>query len=321
MLGIRVSDRLRDAAEQMLSLLSTALRLNTLFVAVNDGRTNEIIRVVNRSEILTYEGALPFVESYCSHVCREASDAVIIADTETDPLTAGMNMTRTLGHCGFIGVPIVLQDGTKSGTVCGLDRETREFSETEVRLLQVAANFIGYVIDLERSSYVDDMTGAFTRPYLRKLFEEWAEARRRIALFYFDLDNFKYMNDTEGHEFGDQVLRSVARQVRDLIGDRGSLIRLGGDEFAVLWADCSSKGEAMGVANELLNVFSTPISVGGHELKVTASMGVSIYPDYSKSLRDLLNHADSAMYDVKRRGSDGVKFYGLESGSEAFGCR
>jgi len=320
-LGIRVSDRLRDAAEQMLSLLSTALRLNTLFVAVNDAQTNEIIRVVNRSEILTLEGALPFVESYCSHVCHQGNEVVVIADTEKDPLTAAMAITRTLGRCGFIGVPIVLQDGTKSGTVCGLDRETREFSETEVRLLQVAANFIGYVIDLERSSYVDDMTGAFTRPYLRKLFEEWAEAGRRIALFYFDLDNFKCMNDTEGHEFGDQVLRNVARQIRDFIGDRGSLIRLGGDEFAILCANCSSKAEALGVADELLTLFSEPILVGEREVEVTASVGVSMYPDYSKSLRELMNHADSAMYHVKHHGSVGVKFYGLESEAAELDCR
>lgn len=312
MLGLLVNERLRTAAAQMLAMLSTSLEINTLFVAVNDTKTNQIIRVFNRSEVLVEEGDLPFAESYCSHVCGQGARGLTIPDTVACDLTTHMSITQIIGQASFIGMPILLKDGSAIGTVCGMDRNHTVFTAAEVELIEVAATFIGYVIDLELAAYLDEATGAFTRKYLTEQFAVWAGAGMPVSLLYFDLDNFKLLNDSEGHDFGDQVLREVADRVRKQIGAHGALVRLGGDEFAVVSCQSSQPDEVLLFAHEVLRIFASPLTVCGREFFITPSIGVSLYPYCSHNLKALLNHADAAMYIAKRNGGNQVNGYHAE---------
>ncbi|KYP81353.1 bifunctional diguanylate cyclase/phosphodiesterase [Ferroacidibacillus organovorans] len=309
MLGITLNERLQIASSKMLTMLSQMIDVNTLFVAIHDEQTNEIIKVYNRTEALMQEGAMPFRESYCHHVCKSTADVLIIPDTTLDERTATMTITSKLGATSFIGVPIVLKHGWKVGTICGMDRTDHAFSEKEIEALHVAAVFVGYVIELERMAYVDDVTGVFTRKFLQESFQGLANQHSVVCMFVLDIDHFKMINDRQGHEFGDKVLRVIAKRIHDALYSTGILFRLGGDEFALMSSDPTNRKEALTLAQQVLDLFSSPFAVDGMSLFVTASIGVSWYPECGVQLQELLRYADMAMYSAKHAGGNCIKCY------------
>jgi len=126
---------------------------------------------------------------------------------------------------------------------------------------------------------------------------------RRLALLFLDLDRFKSINDTLGHHAGDRLLQEVAERLRRCVREEDTLARVGGDEFIVLMAGVDDIADARPIAEKLLRaVTSEPFSIEGRELYVTASVGVSVYPDHGAEPHLLIRSADDAMYAVKASG-------------------
>src|SRR5690606_17533908 len=121
-------------------------------------------------------------------------------------------------------------------------------------------------------------------------------ANKRVALLFVDLDNFKSINDTLGHNFGDRVLQAIAARLRKAAGERALLARLGGDEFTVLIEDVKSVEEVEAYAAALVDVLHQPISIDGRSLATSASVGASLYPDHAEDAESLLRAADVALF-------------------------
>ena len=141
-----------------------------------------------------------------------------------------------------------------------------------------------------------------------RLNQELARAKRqngRFALVFIDLDHFKPINDNLGHDVGDQVLRHVALQLQDCVRASDTVGRIGGDEFVVLLAHTSDSVLAM--ANKLHQAVRQPFIIEGHELSVSCSMGVAVYPDHGTDAMALTKCADDAMYRAKEAGRDCVR--------------
>jgi two-component system cell cycle response regulator len=178
-------------------------------------------------------------------------------------------------------------------------RFARERKRAEERLAQMA--------------FYDPLTGLANR----SKFEENAQqalsrARRRntrLACMFIDLDGFKAINDSLGHEMGDLLLQDVAERMRQVFRDYDTIARLGGDEFAILLTDIDNCGDVSHIAARLCDRLSEPVAVNRHELQVTASVGISVYPDAADSVADLLRCADEAMYDSKRAGKNRYSFF------------
>ena len=130
----------------------------------------------------------------------------------------------------------------------------------------------------------------------------------QLAVMFIDLDGFKSINDTFGHEVGDNVLREVAQRLKTTIRAEDMLARIGGDEFAVLLTHGACSSEAELVATRMLEVIGLPIVVAGYEVSVSASIGIACYPDNGLDLEALLQQADDAMYTVKRNGKNAFTF-------------
>jgi diguanylate cyclase (GGDEF)-like protein len=131
-----------------------------------------------------------------------------------------------------------------------------------------------------------------------------AAARRnggRLAMLFLDLDNFKRINDDHGHAAGDEVLRQVAERLRGAVRDVDTVSRHGGDEFLVLLSEVAQPSDPAVIAAKLRAAVHLPYRVGGHELQLTASIGIALYPDDCDNGQALINHADAAMYRVKRQ--------------------
>ena len=131
----------------------------------------------------------------------------------------------------------------------------------------------------------------------------------RIALLFLDLDRFKTINDTLGHGYGDELLRSLARRLPVCVREQDTVARLGGDEFVVLLNGIEDPQAAAQVAERILASVCEPMRIGGHELQVTPSIGISLYPDDGQDAATLMKHADLAMYEAKSQGRNGYRHY------------
>ncbi len=129
-----------------------------------------------------------------------------------------------------------------------------------------------------------------------------------FALMFMDLDGFKGINDAYGHNVGDRLLIDVAARLRELLRVQDTVARLGGDEFVLLLEQTDPEGAAS-VANKLVHVISHPYIVGPHELRVSASVGIAIYPNDGENAKSLMTNADAAMYHAKRSGRNAYCFF------------
>jgi diguanylate cyclase (GGDEF)-like protein len=162
----------------------------------------------------------------------------------------------------------------------------------------------------------DFLTGLPNRALLTdRLAQSIALARRhrkRVALLFLDLDNFKEINDSLGHSVGDQLLQSTAKRLEACVRHSDTVSRHGGDEFVVLLSEIEAAQDAARAAEKLLKVMAEPHLIGDHRLNITFSIGISIYPDDSDRVEAVLSNADIAMYHAKRRGGNNYKRFTQE---------
>ena len=159
----------------------------------------------------------------------------------------------------------------------------------------------------------DVLTGLPNRRLLQdRLAQSIAQARRearQIAVMFVDLDRFKNVNDTFGHAVGDDVLREMAKRLNSSVRESDTISRVGGDEFVIVLPRAQVDTDIAPIAAKLMAQMSEPFVVGGRELRVTPSIGVSIFPDDSEDPVNLLSFADAAMYHAKANGRRNVQFY------------
>lgn len=129
------------------------------------------------------------------------------------------------------------------------------------------------------------------------------------ALFFIDLDSFKEINDTLGHEYGDLLLATAARRMNDCIRLEDTLARLGGDEFTLILSEIKQPENAAVVAKKILHELSQPFRLNEREISISGSIGIAIYPSDSTTPEDLVSHADSAMYLAKKLGGNNYQYY------------
>ena len=170
--------------------------------------------------------------------------------------------------------------------------------------------------ELHRLAYYDSLTGLPNRMlFNERLHQGLTGARRRnrlVALMLLDLDRFKVVNDTMGHEAGDSLLREIAARLQSSIRDGDTVSRLGGDEFALVFADVGEIQHVAQLAQKVLSQFAAPVSIGGHEVFIGASIGIALYPTDTEDTDSLLKFADSAMYHAKESGRNNYQFYSHE---------
>lgn len=142
--------------------------------------------------------------------------------------------------------------------------------------------------------------------------------KTKVAVLFLDLDHFKEINDSLGHEVGDKILKTVSRRLKDNIRKEDTVARLGGDEFTMILEELSHSQDASLVANKILESLSKAIQIEENELYISSSIGISIYPDDGLDPQSLLKFADSAMYKAKDEGRNNYQYYSSEMTELAF---
>jgi diguanylate cyclase (GGDEF)-like protein len=170
--------------------------------------------------------------------------------------------------------------------------------------------------DLRHLAHHDPLTELPNRRDLtRRLESTLEEARARsttCAVLYMDIDNFKTINDTLGHQYGDRVLRAIATRLQKLAGKVGFLARLGGDEFTLVIPTVRQAAAVERFIAHILREFATPLRVDERDLLVSLSAGIALFPEHGDSVESLLRAADSALHDAKEKGRSGFQFYRAE---------
>lgn len=168
-------------------------------------------------------------------------------------------------------------------------------------------------LKLRRLAHYDSLTGLANRSQFRRRLEQALErgARRQrgVALMMIDLDRFKAVNDTLGHQAGDRMLVMVAKRLRACLRECDKVARLGGDEFTVTLEELRAPDEAAAIAQKIVEAISRPFMVGGQEFYVTPSIGITLHPLDGGDADTLIKNADTAMYQVKAGGRNGFKFF------------
>ena len=172
---------------------------------------------------------------------------------------------------------------------------------------------------LQRQALTDDLTGLPNRRLLSDRLSQVLEMAKRdhslVALLYLDLDGFKLVNDSLGHTVGDMLLAEVAQRLQTRIRKSDTLARLGGDEFTVVLTQLNARDEAALVAKSLLQVLSGAFLIENHDINISASIGIALFPETGADANELLQQADSAMYSAKRDGKNRIMYFTRELGS------
>jgi diguanylate cyclase (GGDEF)-like protein/PAS domain S-box-containing protein len=234
-------------------------------------------------------------------------------ETTPDPMEAAFGQDRTVhlpSNCILIrrdGFEIPIEDSVspihdREGEATGAVIVFHDVSAARAMALEIV-----------HSAQHDFLTGLPNRLLLNdRLGQAIAFARRhtkKVAVLFLDLDGFKHINDSLGHPIGDKLLQSIAKRLVDCVRGSDTVSRQGGDEFVVLLSEVEQSEDAAITAVRMLRAVAEAHSIGQHDLHVTTSIGVSVYPDDGQDAETLIKNADTAMYQAKENGRQGYQFF------------
>lgn len=235
---------------------------------------------------------------------RELFPVFPLAETGDDAAAHGRE--AVLRHRGGQPVYVLVNLDARDGALTAFITDITQRKQTEARLEQLATH--------------DTLTNLPNRSSLNDRLQQMLDTAgcdNQVAVIFIDLDRFKEVNDSLGHERGDQLLREVAQRLQRRMRPTDIVARLGGDEFVVAAHCADGEASAALIADKLLAVLAEPIDVAGHEVFVGASAGISMYPRDGASREILFQNADTAMYRAKNAGRNGYRFFEQEMSVEA----
>jgi diguanylate cyclase (GGDEF)-like protein len=286
----------------------------TIYV-LGSGQQN-VSATLHRVDFPTYFDA---VDSGCSLAIDNAS---------IDPITAELNEVYLAPNniTSMLDVPIFYQ-GQCMGVVCHEHiGDPRNWTPDEQEFAYAVAKNVSLSFEiskrkeieavLEHQAYHDALTNLPNRTLLiDRLDQAILQASRErslVAILFFDLDNFKMINDSFGHVVGDKVLIKVSQLLRAKFREMDTIARIGGDEFVMILGAFKNVNQMTAMTSSIYDMLQSAIDIDGHQLYVTASIGVSVYPNDGASSEELIKNADAAMYHAKEAGKNSFQFYAQE---------
>jgi diguanylate cyclase (GGDEF)-like protein/PAS domain S-box-containing protein len=221
-------------------------------------------------------------------------------------------------------LPFQIRQRCKNGSLLSVETRGHRLDLTTHQVLvfttddvtvrrKVEAQLLEKQQHLDHLAHHDQLTGLPNRLYLAAHLPGAIEEARRtssnLAVLFLDLDHFKHINDSRGHETGDKLLKAVAQRIRATVRTEDVVVRMGGDEFIVILKSVRSSGQVNETAVRINEALSAPVPVDGRPLVTTVSIGVSLYPRDGADMGELLRHSDTAMYQAKDRGRNNFQLF------------
>jgi diguanylate cyclase (GGDEF)-like protein/PAS domain S-box-containing protein len=340
------ADILRNGQAQILEMIATNTslenvldRLVRLIESQLNGIYGSILLLDDDGQTLRHGAAPSLAEVYTKAIdgvkigptvgsCGTAvyhRKAVIVTDIMSDPLWKDYrHVAEPHGYRSCWSTPILAHDGSVLGVFAMYSTTVREPAPAETLLVDVAIRIAGIAIERKRAedrikflAHHDALTGLPNRSLLNdRLTQAILQTERYnpwVSVVFVDLDNFKNINDSLGHNAGDQLLKVVAARMVAAVRATDTVMRLGGDEFIILLVDQPDNPAVISATlGRIRSAVAEPMVIEGRTLYVTCSMGVATYPADSENPETLVRNADAAMYKAKEAGRDNVQFYTSE---------
>ena len=230
--------------------------------------------------------------------------ASLAADSGASLSNQTLAVLVSIGTLGILGITLVIS---------AFDSQLAARTVKHAESLQAANE------QLRNIALYDNLTGLPNRLLLEDRMERSIlrgdRSGKLCVLMFVDLDRFKSVNDTFGHRIGDELLKTVAQRLTNCIRKEDTVARVGGDEFVVVLNELAKREDAALIGGKMLQELSRPFSVERHEVEISCSIGISVFPDDGKTLLELMNNADVAMYRAKKAGRNGYLFFALDMGA------
>lgn len=338
------SEEMIKAQNEVLSLIARGKPLSEVLWKIAEqtnaklpGRCCSILLVDQERHVFTNGASPDFPDDYMNAMINisvasmnnpslralELKKPAIVFDIANDPLwerTAFKQALDTFGLKSCWVFPIISEENEVVATFNLYSQKAGEPKAFEIETIEALVHLTSLAIERKESerkirklAFYDSLTGLHNRSYFTEKFKQSLKeaelANQRIALLYIDLDQFKWVNDSLGHDAGDRLLIEVASRISCCVGEGTIVARIGGDEFTLLLKNVESVEEGRNTAYKIMNSFQTPISILEHNLRVSMSIGISHYPDHGYTVNELIKHADTAMYQAKSEGRNKVRVY------------
>ncbi|MHC8317018.1 putative bifunctional diguanylate cyclase/phosphodiesterase [Pseudomonas sp. LB3P31] len=317
--------------------------------AVERGDNGRVVRMVGTRRNISVSKGLEAQHQLAATVFEAASEGIVIFDPNYALIAANQAFSRVTGYelDDMLGLSVVelpcsrdarrhysaiRQALEQHGSWQGELVETRKNGELYPQWLQLNAvrdsrgnvsHIVGFFADLsarreseERMRFLthyDELTGlanrSLFRERLREAHQRVRQGGRSLALLHINLDRFKLLNDSLGHDIADELLQKMARRLVSALPEADTIARLSGDEFAVLFDSYASLSSLVRVATRLSAKLRLPVNIEGHELVVNASMGISMLPDNAREISALVSQSNMAMQHAKHLGGNNFQFY------------
>jgi diguanylate cyclase (GGDEF)-like protein len=262
-----------------------------------------------------------------ARLSRERFDVVLLDLSLPD--TFGLStVTQVLSTS--TGIPVVVLSGHDDHTLAlqAIKQGAQDYLVKGEGGSDFLARAILYAIERkraqERLTYLaqyDHLTGLVNRTLFRdRLVHAMARSKRKeqpLGVMLMDLDRFKAVNDTLGHDVGDALLQAVADRLKSCVREVDTIARMGGDEFTAILEGVSGEPDVAVVATRIIDSISAPFELESHRVSIGVSIGVTLYPSDDQNIDGLLKHADAAMYRAKQRGGNAFEFHSVTNGGTA----
>lgn len=309
--------RIRDVLRKM-QLTEQQLRLSD--VAFNS--TSEAMMITDASKyIIAVNQAFIDITGYSQEeVMYQYPDFLVTEISPSEPIRLTHELWDVMQDKGTWRGEVITV--TKTGVSLPSYLAISAIYDTEQTLTNMVAVFTDMTdvkeahAKIERHANYDTLTNLPNRRLftdrLHQAIKRCERQKERICLMFLDLDRFKDVNDTLGHEFGDELLRQMARRISGCIREMDTVARLGGDEFTIILSEFNNKAHAITVAKSLITEIEKPVVIKGQFIRVSTSIGVTFFPDDATEPGILIQNADRAMYAAKEMGGSAFKFYNAE---------
>ena len=262
------------------------------------------------------------IEKGLTEYVLKKGDSILVNPEQYDQLVKAKKISmQGRKAIDWLGVPLRTDVGLTIGVlvVQSYDENLR-FTEKDKQILQFISDQIAMVImhkkdelEIKKQAYYDQLTGLANKSLFHdRVNQAIYDAERNkytLIVLFIDLDNFKYVNDSMGHNAGDKLIKIVADRIKKCLRKTDTVSRWGGDEFTILLPSVSSVSDVFRLSNRILNKELTNIVIDNQELRITASIGISVYPRDGVDVETLIKNADAAMYKAKEKGKNSYELY------------
>ncbi|WP_017729066.1 putative bifunctional diguanylate cyclase/phosphodiesterase [Halalkalibacterium ligniniphilum] len=290
----------RNVAHDILTLLYETLEAKKIYISERDGSVFHFLYGIHQSNLIEYSSTAELVEN-------KNLDRLLAWDGREELEERSLEIINNGQR--HVCKPLYGTGKELFGTLTVEFAGDKPLHSSHSLLLMTMAKFLNYTLELRALTIRDTLTGLYNRYFLESYLHKMKNLLQTgYSLIYFDLDDFKYINDSLGHSMGDKLLKQVSADLKEVFSDY-FVCRMGGDEFLIFLPWVTEQEVIEKNLGRLKEIFKTPYVINGYEIFLKASVGIASCPSDGETLEEMIRNADTAMYVAKKQGKSQAVYY------------